>query len=123
MNFYAILGIAPDADDSAIRLAYRTLARRYHPDAGAGSSPEKFRQITTAYETLIDAARRRAYDASLRPRAVPVRSGVPVEPLGSYVEPLGPYARPLAGRSWNLESRRLEAIFEEFLRILHDDWF
>ncbi len=66
MNCYAVLGISSDADEHTIRNAYRTLARRYHPDRGAGSSAEKFRQVTEAYETLIHPASRRAYDLSLR---------------------------------------------------------
>jgi curved DNA-binding protein len=39
MAFYAILGIPPNADEETIRIAFRALARRYHPDVGAGSSP------------------------------------------------------------------------------------
>jgi len=58
---YAMLGIPLNADQAAIRKAYRDLARRYHPDAGTGSSTEKFQQITTAYETLNHRARRERY--------------------------------------------------------------
>lgn len=67
MSLYSVLGISRDADEQMIRSAYRVLARRYHPDRGAGSSSEKFRQINEAYQTLIDPARRLAYDRSLRP--------------------------------------------------------
>jgi curved DNA-binding protein len=66
MNYYAILGISADADDESIRRAFRALARQYHPDAGIGSSAEKFRQIFEAYETLRDPVRRVQYDASQR---------------------------------------------------------
>ena len=66
MNFYSVLGIPPDADEHKVRSAYRILARRYHPDRGAGSSAEKFRQATEAYHTLIDLGTRQAYDRSLR---------------------------------------------------------
>ena len=38
MTFYAILGVPRDADQDTIRNAYKALVRRYHPDAGAGSS-------------------------------------------------------------------------------------
>ncbi|MCW5982160.1 MAG: J domain-containing protein [Bryobacteraceae bacterium] len=54
MTYYEILGIPMDADDRAIRTAFRMLARRFHPDAGAGSSPEKFRRLVEAYATLGD---------------------------------------------------------------------
>lgn len=79
MDFYGILGIPKDADQETIRSAYRILARRYHPDRGAGSSTEKFRQVAEAYETLIDPGRRQGYDLSNMPlrRAAAVR----VEPL------------------------------------------
>ena len=66
MNFYAVLGISRDADDETIRSAYRLLARRYHPDRGAGSSTEKFRRVNEAYETLMDPGSRQAYDLSLQ---------------------------------------------------------
>jgi len=62
MDFYAVLGIPSNADRNTIRNAYLRLVRRYHPDRGHGSSSEKFRQVTEAYETLADAARRSSYD-------------------------------------------------------------
>ena len=78
MNHYDVLCIPIDAHDGTIRSAFRRLARQYHPDVGTGSSPEKFREVTEAYETLIDPIRRRIYDQSLnRSRRIPVR----VEPL------------------------------------------
>jgi curved DNA-binding protein CbpA len=67
MNYYLILGVPSTASVGAIRTAFRCLVRRYHPDAGAGSSEQKFREIVEAYETLSDPKRRREYDASLRP--------------------------------------------------------
>ena len=92
MNFYAVLGIPQDADDETIRSAYRILARRYHPDRGAGSSAEKFRQVNEAYETLIDPGSRQSYDLSLqRPKPqVTVR----VEPM---VAQSGPFPQEDAG--------------------------
>jgi len=65
MSFYAVLGVPPDADEQAIRQAYRRLARRYHPDRGQGSSIDNFRRVNEAYETLSDSARRHAYDLRL----------------------------------------------------------
>src|SRR5947209_328723 len=80
MNFYSVLGIPSDADDETIRHAYRTLARRYHPDRGAGSSAEKFREIAQAYETLSDRQRRRLHDIASQPYRP--FAGAPVEPRG-----------------------------------------
>jgi len=79
MNFYVVLGIPPDADEETIRNAYRILARRYHPDRGAGSSAEKFRQVNEAYETLVDSGSRHAYDLSLESAKRPPT--VRVEPM------------------------------------------
>ena len=76
MNFYAVLGIPQDADEDMIRRAYRILARRYHPDRGAGSSAEKFRMANEAYETLIDAGTRRSHDLSLQRSGGQVPAGM-----------------------------------------------
>ncbi len=61
---YKILGIHRTANDAEIRAAYRALARKYHPDAGAGSSAEKFREIQEAYEILSNPRQRAAFDAA-----------------------------------------------------------
>jgi molecular chaperone DnaJ len=86
MNFYAVLGIPHDADDATIRRAYRILVRRYHPDRGAGSSAERFRQVNEAYEILIDPVSRRSYDLSLgwAEAQVPVRIEPMVTPSGLF---------------------------------------
>lgn len=92
MNYYVVLGVPADADDETIRHAFRLLARRYHPDAGSGSSVEKFRQVFEAYETLRDPARRAFYDDSLRAKP-PIRKQIIVEPLRpepTRPEPLRP---------------------------------
>jgi Ca-activated chloride channel family protein len=62
-DHYTILGVAVDADERAIKRAYRQLALRYHPDTSTEEQPlERFRQIQAAYEFLIDPIRREAYD-------------------------------------------------------------
>lgn len=71
MNYYVVLGIAENADGDTIRSAFRALARQYHPDAGAGSSPAEFQRAREAYETLGDPERRRLYDRQLRASRVP----------------------------------------------------
>jgi curved DNA-binding protein CbpA len=118
-TYYAVLGVPENADLDEIRSAYRTLARRYHPDAGAGSSSDEFRRIVEAYETLHDAARRRVYDRTLRERA----PAVPVSVVGANSrsrepEPLrapgrSPYVRfrPAQGRDAN---QLLDELFDSF---------
>ena len=54
MDYYVVLGIAEDADEETVRSAFRALARRYHPDVGAGSSPIEFQRAREAYQTLAD---------------------------------------------------------------------
>jgi molecular chaperone DnaJ len=63
-DYYVILGVSRDASITAIKRAYRRLAKKYHPDVGQ-SSIESFQEVQAAYETLADAERRRRYDESL----------------------------------------------------------
>jgi len=66
-DYYLILGVARDASMSAIKRAYRRLAKKFHPDVSTHSAaPEDFQDLQAAYETLADAERRRRYDESLR---------------------------------------------------------
>jgi len=67
-NFYAILGVARDAPLSAIRRAYRRLARHLHPDTGGPDGNLSFQDLQRAYETLSDADSRRRYDETLERR-------------------------------------------------------
>ena len=62
-DYYEILGVARDASASAIKSAYRKLARKYHPDVNKSSdAQEKFKDINEAYEVLGDENKRKRYD-------------------------------------------------------------
>jgi curved DNA-binding protein len=62
-DYYKILGVDPDADDKAIKAAYRRLARKYHPDVSAEEgAEEKFKELAEAYEVLKDTEKRAQYD-------------------------------------------------------------
>jgi Ca-activated chloride channel family protein len=62
-DYYAILGIPPDADERTIKQAYRQLARRFHPDTRTeAGSTERFLEVQAAYELLLDPLQRNAYD-------------------------------------------------------------
>jgi molecular chaperone DnaJ len=61
---YEVLGVARDADDAAVKKAFRKLARELHPDVNKHDpdAEEKFKQAAEAYEILSDADRRATYD-------------------------------------------------------------
>lgn len=62
-DFYELLGVGHDADTEAIRRAYRTLARRHHPDVNKQPGAEEhFKAISEAYEVLSDPDKRARYD-------------------------------------------------------------
>lgn len=63
-DFYQVLGVPRDAADKDIRAAYRKLARKYHPDVNPNdrAAEERFKEVTSAYEVLSDADKRRKYD-------------------------------------------------------------
>ena len=63
-DYYDVLGVNRDAEDDAIKKAYRKLAMKHHPDRNPDdkSSEEKFKEAKEAYEVLTDANKRAAYD-------------------------------------------------------------
>jgi curved DNA-binding protein len=62
-DYYEALGVARDADQDAIRRAYRKLARKYHPDLNSDSDAEdRFKELGEAYEVLSDPEKRERYD-------------------------------------------------------------
>lgn len=59
MDPYTILGVSPSATDDEVKKAYRTLSKKYHPDANINSVhqeeyTEKFKQVQNAYKTIMD---------------------------------------------------------------------
>jgi molecular chaperone DnaJ len=74
-DYYKVLGVPRDADESALKKAYRRLAMQYHPDRNNGDrdAEAKFKEVTEAYEVLHDPEKRAVYDrygeAGLRGRA------------------------------------------------------
>lgn len=62
-DLYAVLGVSSDASVDEIRRAYRRLAREYHPDVNGDPEAEhRFKEISAAYQTLSDPAKRQQYD-------------------------------------------------------------
>jgi curved DNA-binding protein CbpA len=68
-DYYEILGIAHEADDAELRRVWRQLAKKWHPDHAGTDTTFIFQKLLAAYETLVDPARRAAYDRQLRASA------------------------------------------------------
>ncbi|MEY8390140.1 molecular chaperone DnaJ [Lachnospiraceae bacterium 45-W7] len=63
-DYYEVLGVDRNADDTAIKKAYRQLAKKYHPDMNPGDAEaeKKFKEASEAYAVLSDPDKKRQYD-------------------------------------------------------------
>lgn len=63
-DYYEVLGVPRDADDAALKKAYRVLAKKYHPDTNPGDkeAEAKFKEASEAYAILSDPTKRQQYD-------------------------------------------------------------
>ncbi len=62
-SYYEILGVERNADDAAIKRAFRKLAQQWHPDVSSEPAAiERFKEINEAYQVLSDPKRRQVYD-------------------------------------------------------------
>ena len=114
-DFYALLGVPPDATTAQIKSAYRKLAKQYHPDVNdSPDAAERFREITEAYDTLTDPDRRRRYD-----RLHGIRTGTSgTNGTSSGNTSSGHRARTQAGSANGNGSQVASTI----LRVLEDIW-
>lgn len=79
-DYYELLGLAKGADPSAIKKAYRKLAKKYHPDTNPGDkeAEKKFKEITEAYNILSDPEKKKLYDQFVTLHLT--RAVLPMEP-------------------------------------------
>ena len=62
-DYYEVLGVDKSADDKELKNAFRSLARKYHPDRSSEPDAEdKFKEIQEAYAVLSDPEKRQTYD-------------------------------------------------------------
>ena len=63
VDYYEILGVPKNAEDSQIKKAYRSLSLKYHPDRNQGNdTTQKMKEINEAYDILGDNDKRKQYD-------------------------------------------------------------
>jgi molecular chaperone DnaJ len=67
-DYYKVLGVSGSASEKEITSAYRTLAKKLHPDANPGDSTaeERFKEVSAAYDVLGDPSKRKEYDEARR---------------------------------------------------------
>ena len=93
-DFYKTLGVSDEASQEEIKKTYRTLAKKYHPDANPGDakSDERFKEVGEAYGVLSDPEKRKQYDNMRRlssfgfgrGRAAPRGGGFETQPGGGF---------------------------------------
>lgn len=98
-NYYEVLGITKKASSEEIKMAYRSLARRYHPDRNPGNkvAEEKFKDINEAYENLSDPRKREKHDNEINSKGGKPRSN-----------PFDPFPRNPRGRTATQEPNRVQ---------------
>lgn len=112
-DYYAILGVARGADSATVHHAFRTLARRYHPDTGNASSSAQFREVLEAYQALRDPIQRRQHDIDL---------GFATRPRRSAAEPLFDPALTAARLRPSHPNPAFDDLFTEVLRLFEAEY-
>ncbi|MFI7674602.1 J domain-containing protein [Actinophytocola sp. NPDC049390] len=116
IDYYELLGVAPDASSSEIRSAYRALAKAMHPDTGGTAGA--FRLLREAYDTLTDPERRADYDRGdeYEPEPEPPPPPPPVRTRGprqtSRYVPTLPVIEPDTIPWWDEVRRERQVVLE-----------
>jgi curved DNA-binding protein len=107
-DYYDVLGVARNASDAEIKKAFRTLARKYHPDVAKDktTAEEKFKEINEANEVLSDPEKRRKYDELGANWNHPERQ--PAQPQGGF------RGGPEEGSEFHFDGTGFSDFFEQF---------
>lgn len=81
-DYYLLLGVNKRSSKEEIKANYRRLAKKYHPDANVGSpeAEEVFKDLTVAYDTLMDKEKKKKYDKQV------ARYGYGIPPKGTHTK-------------------------------------
>lgn len=119
MNYYDILGVDRNADESRIRRAYRIRAKQLHPDVNRTSRAKKdFQLVNEAYQVLRNPEKRRVYDLRLsrgiQGRRVYYRPG-PMAGRGPGHGARPHYSRSQQHHTYHRKPSRMEKIFDQVM--------
>ena len=126
-DYYALLGVQRTATADEIKVAYRRLAQRLHPDVAADAgSEERFKEITRAYQILRDPDQRVRYELEEMERALELAEQEfnSAPPMREFVAPAGSAVRPEPeppAEAANAPQTRLQGLFQRFARERADD--
>jgi molecular chaperone DnaJ len=104
-DYYEVLGVARDADDAALKSAFRKLAMQLHPDKNPGNAEAeaRFKEANEAYEILKDGQKRAAYDrfghAAFEQGGMGGRGGFDAGGFGSFTDIFNDIFDDLTGRA------------------------
>ena len=109
-TYYEILNISETATQEEIKIAFKTLAKQYHPDNNLGNEKEsenRMKEITEAYVVLSDLEKRKQYDIELKRSGF---TGFAVKRESSY-QPTYSYA------SYTESTENSEYDFDDYIKI------
>lgn len=126
MNYYELLEISPNASDEVIRMAYKALVKKYHPDSYKGDLGEAQKimaDINQAYDVLSDREKRSAYDETIShsdhsPAEEEAASKQTQVATASYRQTPPPQKRNPLRRLFSRIAEGIKGVFETILGIV-----